>query len=176
MTSPVPFLSDQEYSALPFPERALMVAASLVGKEESPRGSNWGPFVESLLRRAGLNAPAPWCAAFVSWCVIEAGANNKALWGHRAATYYLWNWGVSTKRFSVTPKRGDIFVYNGPSGGHTGFVTKVKFAGLYIETIEGNTNDGGSREGYAVCRRTRSVASITKHPRWAFVDIEGLDK
>jgi len=176
MTSPVPFLTDQAYSALPFPERALMVAASLVGKEESPRGSNWGPFVESLLRRAGLNTPAPWCAAFVSWCLLEAGANNKALWSHRAATYYLFDWGKKEKRDRAKPARGMIFVYNDAGGGHTGFITKVKAFGLYLETIEGNTNDGGSREGYAVCRRTRSVASIKNHARWAFIDIGGLDK
>ena len=39
--------------------------------------------------------------------------------------------------------------------GHTGFVEKVE--GNVIHTIEGNTNDTGSREGYEVCRRTRKV-------------------
>lgn len=176
MTSPVPFLTDQEYSALPFAERALMVAASLVGKEESPRGSNWGPFVESLHRRADLHEPGPWCALFDNWCLLDAGAIAKKLWKHRASTYYLWDWGIKEKRNRPKPDRGMLFVYNGPNGGHTGFVTGVKLGGLYVTTIEGNTTDGGSREGYAVMRRTRSVASITKHPRWAFIDIGGLDK
>lgn len=174
MRSPVPYLTDAEYSALPFTERALLVAASLVGKEESPRGSNWGPFVESLLRRAGLNAPAPWCAAFVNWCVLEAGGVDKRLWTHRASTYYLWHWALGVKLDRPKPERGMVFVWNDAGGGHTGLITKVKAFGLYLETIEGNTNDGGSREGYAVCRRTRSVASIKNHARWAFVDIRSL--
>ena len=37
---------------------------------------------------------------------------------------------------------------------HTGIITAVD--GDWIETIEGNTNDEGSREGYEVCARRRN--------------------
>ena len=57
------------------------------------------------------------------------------------------------------PIAGDIFIMDfGKGVGHTGFVEKVE--GLNIHTIEGNTNEDGSREGYAVCRRTRKITGI----------------
>ena len=42
--------------------------------------------------------------------------------------------------------------------GHTGFVERID--GTSIHTIEGNTNDTGSREGYEVCRRIRKINTI----------------
>ncbi|WP_318546298.1 CHAP domain-containing protein [Flavobacterium columnare] len=47
----------------------------------------------------------------------------------------------------------------GGGQGHTGFVEKVLANGK-IQTIEGNTNADGSREGFAVCRRIRSINQI----------------
>lgn len=48
----------------------------------------------------------------------------------------------------------------GGGKGHAGFVTAVK--GNRIETIEGNSNDEGSREGHEVCRKPggRAISSI----------------
>jgi hypothetical protein len=40
---------------------------------------------------------------------------------------------------------------------HTGIV--VESASESFETIEGNTNDDGCREGYEVCQRTRGYGS-----------------
>jgi hypothetical protein len=42
--------------------------------------------------------------------------------------------------------------------GHTGFVERID--GTSIHTIEGNTNDTGSREGYEVCKRIRKMSQI----------------
>jgi hypothetical protein len=61
-------------------------------------------------------------------------------------------------------KPGHIFVIDtGPAGGagHTGLVERV--IGGKLVTIEGNTNEGGSREGVGVFRRTqRTIVSINK--------------
>ena len=63
-------------------------------------------------------------------------------------------WGKRTGRVQAKPTRGCLFAYLNPDGGgHIGFVTKVVLG--VFSTIEGNTNDDGSREGYKVCRRTR---------------------
>lgn len=43
--------------------------------------------------------------------------------------------------------------YTGTDWTHTGFVTM--FNKDFFDTIEGNTNDDGNREGYEVCARTR---------------------
>jgi peptidoglycan hydrolase-like protein with peptidoglycan-binding domain len=54
---------------------------------------------------------------------------------------------------------GDIFLVNRTphDWNHTGIVTGL--AGTMIHTIEGNTNDEGSREGFEVCRRIRNLAT-----------------
>jgi hypothetical protein len=45
--------------------------------------------------------------------------------------------------------------------GHAGLVSRV--VGNRMETIEGNTNDGGSREGIGVFRRSgRTLQSINR--------------
>jgi hypothetical protein len=42
--------------------------------------------------------------------------------------------------------------------GHTGFVEKISNGIVY--TIEGNTNEDGSREGYEVAKRERPLSSF----------------
>jgi hypothetical protein len=49
----------------------------------------------------------------------------------------------------------------GGGAGHTGLVVGIQSGKLV--TIEGNTNDGGSREGVGVFQRTgRTIGSINK--------------
>lgn len=56
-------------------------------------------------------------------------------------------------------EKGDIFLLQSSSNNldwiHTGIISNVFSNGVF-ETIEGNTNDGGSRNGYAVVKRTRN--------------------
>jgi len=64
------------------------------------------------------------------------------------------------KRFKeIAP--GDIFLVKHPQNKldwvHTGII-ESKGKGFLI-TIEGNTNDEGSREGYEVCRRRRDLGT-----------------
>jgi hypothetical protein len=68
----------------------------------------------------------------------------------------------------VTP--GQIFVLSTGGGhGHMGLVEEVH--GGKLTTIEGNTNDGGSREGIGVFRRTsRRIGQITL----GFLDYSGV--
>ncbi|MBK6507204.1 MAG: CHAP domain-containing protein [Ignavibacteria bacterium] len=49
--------------------------------------------------------------------------------------------------------RTDFIFSSGGGFGHTGLVESVN--GGFLETIEGNTNEGGSREGIGVFRRNR---------------------
>ncbi len=62
-----------------------------------------------------------------------------------------------------------IFVLDfGGGAGHTGFVEGVQ--GGRLVTLEGNTNDDGSREGVGVFRRTgRKIVSINR----GFIDYAG---
>jgi hypothetical protein len=181
MKSPVSYLTDLQFSALPLGDRALHVARSQVGVKEVPSGSNWGPMVKIFLAFAGWKSPQPWCAAFIGYCIVHAGGKKARLWKGLASTWSLYDWAVKEKRISEVPKRGDLFVWSTSKGGHTGIVAEVveRRSGartvLYVRTIEGNTNAEGSREGNAVLEKTRSVASILGVTRSGFVDLGGLD-
>ena len=141
---------------------SMLVAGSQIGLEEIPRGSNWGVNVKKFLASVGITFPASWCMAFVYWCVSQAcikrGIKNPLK--KTGGVLDMWKSVPNEMKFS-TPKIGDIFIMDFGSGhGHTGFVTGVK--GDRINTIEGNSNDDGSREGYEVCRKPngRPISSI----------------
>jgi hypothetical protein len=63
------------------------------------------------------------------------------------------------------PKAGDVFIMDFGKGlGHTGIVLKTD--ANFIYTIEGNTNDSGSREGIAVCNKQRPKKKIKGYLRY----------
>jgi hypothetical protein len=132
----------------------LDVAISQLGVHEQPKGSNSGPEVDEYLKSVGIGFPAAWCMAFVYWCVKKSGIKNPLI----RSGGVLSQWNVVDKKYKFAkPQVGDIFIMDYGKGlGHTGFVERVE--GLIIHTIEGNTNDEGSREGYEVCRRTREIS------------------
>ncbi|MFC5871376.1 CHAP domain-containing protein [Chryseobacterium arachidis] len=139
---------------------ALQVAITQIGQEEKPHGSNWGIPVKNYLASVGINFPASWCMAFVYWCFNEASKQNKitntAI--KTGGVLYAWNNAPKEKK-SLKPSVGSVFIMDFGKGlGHTGFVEK--FDAQYIYTVEGNTNDNGSREGIEVCRRKRALTSI----------------
>jgi hypothetical protein len=140
-------------------ERALAVAVTQLGVTEVPKGSNAGPEVEAYLKSVGLGKGYSWCMAFVYWCTNQASiqiASNNPLKKTAGVLDQL-----NSRQSLVTkvPVPGDIFIMDfGKGQGHTGFVESV--AGNIIHTIEGNTNDDGSREGYEVCKRERNINTI----------------
>ena len=148
----------------------LEVARGEIGILEAPPGSNWGPKVQSFLASAGVGFPAPWCAGFVYWCFEQAAKNA----GKKNPVFktggVLMHWNKTTakkilsKEAIANPgllKPGQIFIMNFGGGlGHTGLVESVN--GGFINVIEGNTNDNGSREGIGVFRRVRKINSINK--------------
>lgn len=150
--------------------KPLDYAITEIGNEEIPRGSNWGIHVQKYLKDVGINFPASWCMAYVYWCVDEwahlIGISNPLVkTGGVLAQWNTVNPAYKIKAPFVTPLQpGDIFIMDFGKGlGHTGFVESVVSNGdkapVEINTIEGNTNDTGSREGYEVCRRKRKISS-----------------
>jgi hypothetical protein len=153
------------------PDAVIRIAAGEVGVREVPPGSNRGPRVNDYLKSVGLGGGYAWCAAFVFWCFREGskqlGQLNPAIktagvldmWNRARAAGFLT---VGAKEAAANPSLlapGMIFVFSTGSGlGHTGIVIGIN--GLQIETIEGNTDAGGSRNGIGVFRRHRSIKSI----------------
>ena len=143
---------------------ALSVASSQIGKCEQPLGSNWGTPVKGYLASVGINFPASWCMAFVYWCFEQA---NKGINPLIKTGGVLAHWNKADKSYRVVgePKSGDIFIMDFGKGlGHTGIVDKVDETFIY--TIEGNTNDSGSREGIMVTRKQRPRKSIKGYLRY----------
>jgi len=141
-------------------QTALEIAITQIGKQEQPLGSNWGEPVQSYLRSVGIGFPASWCMAFVYWCFKNASANtglaNTAI--KTGGVMKAWNNAPKDSKSNV-PVVGSIFIMDFGKGlGHTGIVEKFDSTNIY--TIEGNTNDTGSREGIEVCRRTRKRSAI----------------
>ena len=157
-----------------FLSSVLDVARSQIGVMEQPPGSNAGPQVEAYLKSVGLGKGYSWCAAFIYWCFNQArsqlGKPNPVV--KTAGVLDHWSRAVNKGIPVVTSskakndpsivKPGFIFIMDYGSGaGHTGLVEKIQDGRLV--TIEGNTNDGGSREGIGVFRRTgRKIFDVNK--------------
>lgn len=156
------------YRVAAIPERALAWASSQVGARET--GRNKGPEVDRYLASTGLSPGYPWCAAFVNWCIRKVGKSLAPRTG-RAAVFSWANWAEESGRLSQTPKRGDLFFWLDRRGfGHIGFVTSVLPGGVFT-TIEGNTDEAGSREGVKVARRVRTVAGLKRNHRHGFITL-----
>ena len=141
-------------------EKALKIAILEIGKEEHPRGSNWGEPVRSYLISVGIGVPASWCMAFVYWCFGKAAKEltipNTAI--KTGGVLFAWNNAPLSVKASE-PSVGSVFIIDFGKGlGHTGIVER--FDATYVYTVEGNTNDTGSREGFEVCRRKRLRKAI----------------
>lgn len=138
-------------------DRALAIAISQIGQEEKPRGSNWGHPVQDYLAAVGINFPASWCAAFMFWCFSKA-AHELLIHNPVPKTggvLHLYEESDGVYRIKSDPKVGDMFIMDLGNGlGHIGIIESVDANGD-LNTVEGNTNDTGGREGFEVARRTR---------------------
>jgi len=126
-------------------------------------GQNKGPWVR-LYMDGNEGTPWAWCAGFACFCLKAAcQAVGQPL---PITTSYscdsLASTAKSKGRFGNQSKAGPgsfFLVRSTPTDWtHTGIV--VSAGSDTCRTIEGNTNDDGSREGYEVCARTRGYGSL----------------
>ncbi|WP_228098780.1 peptidoglycan-binding protein [Pedobacter sp. MC2016-24] len=138
----------------------LQIATAELGVREV--GNNGGPRVRTYLAYAGIKTPAPWCAAFLSYCFGRAGCTEpKTAWSPAM---------FPAVRLTSDPKPADVFgIYfeNLQRIGHVGLVERLQ--GKFIFSIEGNTSADGSREGTGVFRRLRHTRTISKYADWITV-------
>lgn len=192
------------------PDTLRAIYSSYVGVRELTR-HNDGPEVERFLAHVGLKKGAPWCAAFVSYCLHKAGYTDAPRSGWSPAYFpkekRIWE----NTRTLVTSKlvtsnsfrSGDLFgiwyanlgriahvgFIDAPNGTVTSYESRVTSANAasssfrdsslvtrnflprnsqtdILVTVEGNTNDNGSREGIGVFRKYRPLKSIKYIARW----------
>jgi hypothetical protein len=141
--------------------KVIEVAKGEIGKQEIPKGSNWGPEVKKYLNAVGINEPASWCMAFVYWCTATAAkalSINNPLY-KTGGVMNQWYNAHPNNKILEHPQAGDIFIMEFKGGlGHTGIVESVDADHIY--TIEGNSNNNGSRDGEEVVRNKRLITAI----------------
>lgn len=150
----------------------ISIAKSQLGVTEYP--SNWGVDVSAYLRSVGIRFPAAWCGAYVYWCYMMYTCD----FDYRSLKLgYVPNWSrgemqqyvVWDKRSSETKIQdfefhpGDLCtIYFGNLKREAHIYMVVEKLNGQLVTIEGNTNDGGSRDGIGVFLRQRSLSSVYK--------------
>ena len=159
------------------------VAREYVGLRETStnRGPHLDKFWKATSYPSGSANREPWCSAFVSFCVQEADRRSPALalripptfpavdqwlpWAERAETGCV-VFRLGSVRFA--PMAGDIVVFK-PTFSHVGIVAADYTGDGMIHTIEGNTNEAGSREGDGVWEKSRAIK-----PAWSFIRVPAV--
>jgi hypothetical protein len=138
-------------------EKLLAVATSELHVREN--GSNEGIRVQSYLNYVGLPKGHPWCAAFVSWVYGQSGyAYPRTAWSPA-----LFTKSKQIKEVAPADVLG-IYFANLRRIAHCGLVVSVSHN--WVNSIEGNTNLAGSREGDGVYRKRRHIKTIYAFARW----------
>lgn len=135
-------------------KQVIATATKEVGYREGRSGGHWNNDQKYSDQVPGLewSDKQAWCATFVSWVAMKAGAAE--LFPRTASCDTAGSWFKARKRWSEYPAIGAQVFYGTPADlNHTGLV--IAFDADTITTIEGNTNDTGSREGDGVYRKVR---------------------
>lgn len=158
-------------------QKIQQIYTSQIGIRE--QGTNSGPQVQQYLSYVNLPKGNPWCAAFVCWVLGKANVPNpRTAWSPDLfkTNRIIWERAESGKvkvesRGKTTNNRqpgiGDVFGIYFPDKkriAHVGFVDQ--WDGIWLITVEGNTNGSGSREGDGVYRKRRPVQSIYQVARY----------
>lgn len=141
-------------------QRALEIAKTQLGVKENPLGSNGGKEVDMYLKSVGLGTGYSWCMAFLYWCFnqacIERGIPNPLI--KTGGVLNAWNKADKKYRVVGDPHPGDIGIMDfGNGAGHT-FIVNERLNEI-SHTIEGNSNNDGSRNGTEVVNHNRPVKS-----------------
>jgi hypothetical protein len=148
----------------------MVVAYAEKHLEQHPRevgGQNKGPWVR-LYMQGNEGSDWPWCAGFVSFILkqackslnvsppIQTSFSCDSLAACAKERELFLKESEAKEENAVAP--GSLFLVRRTSTDwvHTGIVLSAE--DNIFNTIEGNTNDDGDREGYEVCRRIRNYA------------------
>lgn len=134
-------------------------------------GHNDGKEVRAYLHSVKLDEGFAWCAAFVNYTLSQCGSIT-AQSGWSPAWFPPQRLVFSSRGFGLNdpgtlPQRGDVFGIYFPSKGriaHVGFIDQ--WNATKVITVEGNTNNAGSREGDGVYRKIRLTKQIHAVSNW----------
>jgi GH25 family lysozyme M1 (1,4-beta-N-acetylmuramidase) len=135
-------------------QKVIAIAKAEVGTREGRSNGHWNNDQKYSNQVPGLEWSdfQPWCATFVSWVAMKAGAAD--LYPRTASCDAAGAWYKTRGRWSEYPAIGAQGLCGVPRDlSHTFIVTD--YDDTYVYTVEGNTNLDGSREGNGVYARKR---------------------
>lgn len=146
-------------------KRLIEIAQKYVGQREIDGNLGFrDKTFEARMKAVGWRKTDSWCCYFMEMVAKEAvevdGPEYKAFdWLFAPSCTATYANFAGSKMFKVgkVPKPGCLVVWRLGQGwkGHIGMVVNIKDG--FMETIEGNTNAAGGREGIEVARKRRRV-------------------
>lgn len=149
-----------------FKNNLIAVANSQLGVVET--SNNQGAGIEKYWTAtsygpSGYSARQPWCAAFVSWCIREAGMPEQYLPNTSSAFEYR-GWAAKKAKAITQIRKHPRFIYAGDivifSFSHIEIAIENSIDNR-VKTIGGNTSLRGEREGSGVSYVNRTLSGIT---------------
>jgi len=147
-------------------ETITTVALSFVGNREKPGNTGFvNPDFQKLMNAAGWYMKAPWCAFFTRVILVIVFALDHRLAvikrccsGNAQQTFKNFK-AEGTFKTGMIPKDGALAVwqFGNSTAGHIGLVVKGDHSFNTMQTVEGNTNGNGSREGDQVAIKLRTI-------------------
>ena len=145
-------------------EKVLNIAISQIGVQEDAAHTNHGEAIK-YQQAAGLGSAGgyAWCQSFVYWCFLQAyGSANPVpktggvlvCWNDAIKSETLDTLDISDAKPELVLAGYQFVLKEGSTTGHTGIVERCDADGT-LHTIEGNSNNDGSRDGYEVCRQNK---------------------
>jgi hypothetical protein len=167
------------------PNLCVQIALTMVGRHEQPLGSNAGPQIQEFFDADSYKPNSAdngyaWCASFVCRIVQLAMAKTGTPYTFKRPTtpsaFGLAEWSreqdasTNTKDFPTIKdgvKAGDIVIF---TWSHCGIAITDSNSRGEFETVEGNTNAAGSREGTHVVHKKgvseRSISGVRNRIRF----------
>lgn len=139
---------------------SIQIARLFLHVRESTKHLNDGPWVEAMLRFLGLPPGNPWCACYV--CVVEdLFTCGNPRFPKSASCETIHQWAKKHNKIVKEPRAGDLFLVLNAEGRahHVGLCADAATNGK-VPTVEGNTNVDGSRDGYGVFERKRTLGPL----------------
>jgi len=148
------------------------VASKYIGQTEKPGNMGFTDFdFEKRMRLVGFEKTHAWCAYFAELVFKEAYPEkffelDKLFSASTVKTFN--NFRDAAYLIGYAPQVNSLVIWQSYrdskplSTGHAGIVVSVEDHNSF-HSVEGNTNDGGGREGYIVALKKREVMADVKN-------------
>lgn len=144
--------------------KTIATYESVIGKKEY-LGVNDSYEIREILKSVGINQPAYYCAAYVSWGLTVNGiCNPNTAW---SPSLFPRSHCIDIR--NTHPEPADAFgvYYNNLNRiAHAGVVKRWPRDTDYFISLEGNTNDNGGRNGDGFYEKRRPKRTVYRVSRW----------